>query len=345
VKGKNMCTDCPKCDAPVRVQFGITNSDNIQITFLNGMSVDSEKEIKQIYKMDVLQNHEDEDMFDSILDLLEKSQIENELSESDYGDVYLDGTFVRNQIDFSKNTKKLDANHIKNVDRFYKINLIDGVPQFSWQNQIIQVVDIKTFNETIKPLTKTNQISSQIETQTNNEKSIQKCKRKELYMLSLSAKDFKYIIESSIKEDSNYFILINNQCQNQLSFSVVERAKEFSYSISFLYFSKVLEFTFFQLFNSKDFLDIVILDKFQESEDFTFWISKLNPFDCKQMTQYSKPLDSYYSNIKIKSIFLQTESNFYFLIYNFQISKLTKFITYLRQWLFIITSSQREFNP
>jgi hypothetical protein len=325
-----MCTNCPKCETPIRLQFGITNSDNIQITFLNGLSIDSSNQTKQIFQVGVLENPEDVDLFDRIVDLLEKSQTENEVFDFGDGDAYLDGETVKSQIDFSKNQINLSANQIKDVDRFYQINLTEGVPVFHWQNQNIQVSKIDKFDEIINNKINSHEVKSEIQPQTTESKAKETCKRKELYILRLSPDDFKYIINSSIREEINYFILVTNECQNQSPVSVTERVKEVSYSVSFLYFSKVLEFTFLQLLNSKDFLDIVNLDKFRESERFNFVTSKLNPFDCMQMPQHSNPLDGYQSNIKIKSIFIQTESIYFiFHIYNSQQARSVKSTTSL----------------
>jgi hypothetical protein len=321
-----MCTNCRKCGTPIRLQFGITNSDNIQITFLNGLSIDSTNQTKQIFQVDVLENPEDVDLFDQIVDLLKKSQTENEAFDFGNGDAYLDGETVKTQIDFSKSSINLGANQIKDVDRFYQINLTEGIPTFHWQNKSIQVSKIDKFEEIINNKINSHEVKSKIEIeiqrQTTETKAKEICKQKELYILNLSPNDFKYIIDSSVKEDITYFLLVTNECQSQSPVSIFERVKEVSYLITFLFLSKIFEFTFLQLLNSKDLLDIVNLDNFQESETFNFFNSKLNPFDCMQMPRHSYPLDQYQSNINIKSIFIQTESIYFiFPHYNSQQAK------------------------
>ena len=294
-----MCTNCDKCDQPLNLKIDVIN-DKIQLSFLNGAKIKSLSESMQIFEVKVTEDK----AFDFVDSLVYKksqqsvSSIENTKLRN--RQPYILGTKVRENISNQQNDYFLKPDQINPHDRFYSVEIKKGHPIFEISNNQVQSLLFSGFDpSTNKP------VSNQMKTiNSQSQENQTDCIPRLVYILSLSPTHFEYIIDSSITKDTNFYFYVKNKCEVDWVGSLATKAKELSYSIGFLYLSQFLEFTFFQLLNSKDMLDIILLDEFDESDQFKFWVSKLTPLDCNTMKQVSTPKSSWDSNVSVKKVFL-----------------------------------------
>jgi hypothetical protein len=134
-----------------------------------------------------------------------------------------------------------------------------------------------------------------------------RCNSTKTYLLKIPKKSVKYTKGFYVDSDITVSLITRKICSSKVKELIAESQKQVSFSLVSLYILNHLKLHFVNILNSKEMVDIVLLDDLDLNEHVEQVYSIFDPLSCEIYYEYYSQWSSFESNLYTRSFFYDTE--------------------------------------
>lgn len=267
IKNKKLCSQCSKCKNKLSVDLNFIKNHIIQIYFKNGLQIDADNnsiEYKDYNQSEITKHaNEIESFFENLKDINRSEKLKMIFSQYE---IYEIATMINDSLLNSFLSKEFTDYYFLIYDNNKNINT----------NMKFKIINFLLNHP-----------------KSENNKNSKICNDYQIEKILINPSDIKYTLDIIVDKPIKFLILIKNKCTEEKALSTIRIITDFSISFIMMILINYFKMKLISFINSKDLLDIVQLDQFEESKNINTFFSHFDVFDCQIYPSFTSNLSKY----------------------------------------------------